>query len=1195
MVARALNSGDLKIYLPQKDVVLLDWWFDFVGNKKNILARCDQGYWNLLSEVWTKLQDDQETLSRIYLSHSFLTILSDTLGDFTKLNVKDNTEDGVRDLIYAISNAIKILGTSGLWFRVASDTANAIIFSYLKSIEYLKFNYPKVLVANCTLQLNQEISNVLQATLYGTSDLKKMSAMFNSKCLGVAFVALGFELPDLIHSTIKSAVSALLFENEQSSDIEFNTISPETLDLTNLDNKSTLIQSALHLYSIICVRAPKKAAAAFFSLTQIYPQSIKKLIKVAGENQIKISTESLAVLSDHELKKKIDLDWELLERILELDSTVVTEENRVKALLSTESAVSDAFSSFSRALIKYYAEARELVTFILSWKIFIRDSSPWCGDDVLHFLSIHLKSLSVHQMKGLLKSLVEPIRAGKSNASAVQVYIPIIAVVMSFFLQQSPPAVVLYDPLFSILDSNYLADSELFWHAKYLILSLNAAVVQRSAEAVLKQAKEAKYGLEIKADDGLPLNIMQIIFRIREFVVIDKFDSICKKMIKFVEKKATDPERFLRVINQRWLLIANTCFDEKNRSRLIELFAQHEKVFQELCQNEVMHEQRNLSQIVVTQIASGIDETKPPNLLQSKLISALPMEIVRRENRVKILNTLSSISFDEQNIEYQINIRTAINRFLERPTVSTPLETRPDVLRNYFTALGKTDDEQLEAVTASACERVIQYHASNSNTQEEIHTSYLQDLIEHEKKFLSKLKPNKSLSSSKRKALDFSCLIAATVPAEMAASAGLNKLLIRVLLEQLEKKKDSISSNLQSTLLIFRNLDRVFAPSKKLLKSGSLHTILGGYVVHAIQTLENDRSDVHSRQLLVHCFHVLVRTSNSDIEIETIVALYLILSDFDIKVDDSLLHGKIEKLDDTQFTRLFRTLVSDSFAGSVNPYSYFRTAAIFASAADVKIHVSCVEHFIRFVSLTSCHASSLDGKSLVAFIDLIDLLLKEKTWIITQYALELIVSAITEVSSEGPELDAGDNQDEIYVAITRVVSSILLFHRHRINGRYFLLTKVFSILLAALSNPSHVLCNSRFCYIPESLAQPCELQLTEKSAVVYSRLLENLCEPPIQAIRERGGKSNLTSASTIAKRQVSKFIGIILINYIRLTLQTGFSGAIKKALTPGFYLVFDILGEEKLRNTNFLLDANSRPYFKTLYEDYMAHGKWKND
>lgn len=1186
MVAKALLANELNVYLPQKEVVILEWWFYFVGEKKNTTARCDADYWTLFSQVWSSLQNDQETLSRIYLSNSFLALLSNFLSDFVSTK-QDN--EAIIDTVSAVGAAIKLVGTSGLWFRMASDLAHNIIHGFLNFIVFLKAHHTEALADQSVLNLTQEIVSILHATLHGTADLKGLSSIFSTKSLPLAFLTLGHDLPEDVLTAVKSFTSVLLHEKDSLAESNFDAISPDIPFLKSIDH-NIMTHSSLIFYSIICEKAPTKAPDAFFKLTQFYPDSTKQLIKVSRDFQIKLSVDSLIALVEKTVESET-LDWDFLESTLDLDSTVITEDKMVSKLLSTKSTANPAFDSFSQAFIKYFAEARELTSFIISWKQHIKETSQWCSDSVLHCIAFHVKSLSSHQLKGLFGQLIKPLQNSKSKESASQSYLPIIAVVMSFFLQSSAPPAILHESLFAIIDSDHLVDSQLFWRTKYLILSLSGSIVHKASKSLLKQAKNIKYGLEEKNIDDLALHVMQTVFRIREFAEIEKFDSIVKKVLKFIQKKATDPERILEVINQRWLLIAENTFDKENQERLIDSFASHEVAFSKLCQNDIFYEQRSLSKIVVTQIAG---DSADIGISKIKLLSTMPMEIVWRENRAKLLTSLANLPFDSSDIEHQLYIRTTINKFVRQTTVSTDFESKPSVLREYFTALGTVQNDKLELVTREACESVLEYH-SKSMTSQTISENYIQELISQEKSFLKKVKKSKSLDWAQLKHLDFTCLVAAKSPLALVTDSGLGQLLNEILLAQLESPSSEHAENQNKELMILRNLDMISAFSKTLMDTSLLHPLLGKFSIQSIQNLENSTQNSHSRNVLVHSFQVLVRTSTELSQLENVVALYTFISQLGVEVDNSDLVSALSRLDDADYTALLSALVQDSFSGTLSPTAYYRVASTFASASDHKSHPSSIEHFIKLIGLTLVHGKVLDAEAVIAFLDLIDLLLRDKSWVITQYGLELVIAATTAISLEGPALEKGQNQDFVFVRVTHVLSSILLFHRHRLNGRYFLFTKLLTCLLAALAAPRHNLVSTRFSHVPASQTVACEHQLTEKSALAFSRLVENLCDPSTQAVRERGGKANLSSASGIAKRQVSKFIGILLINYIRLTLQTGFSGPIKKALTPGFYLVFDVLGEDRMKNTNFLLDANSRPFFKTLYEDYMAHGKWKND
>ena len=302
-----------------------------------------------------------------------------------------------------------------------------------------------------------------------------------------------------------------------------------------------------------------------------------------------------------------------------------------------------------KLLSKYFSEARELVQFILSWKSHISDNSPWCDDEVLDFISFHVNSLSTHQLKGLLKQLIEPVESGKTKQSAAQLFLPIVTVVMSFFRHHTPPSETLYDVLTTVLTSKTLSESEFLWRTKYLILSLNPDMVKNSYEKILKQIKKVKFSS--KTDDGVCFYTMQILFRIREFVEIKDFDDTVQDIIKYIGKKTKSPEKYLTAITNRWLLVVSHCFNDENRLNLISIYTKYEDEFQALCLNEVFYEQRKLARNVITQIASELTEKNEVTLYRSKFLSFMPMEIVKRENRAAIMNTLINVPFDKKDLD----------------------------------------------------------------------------------------------------------------------------------------------------------------------------------------------------------------------------------------------------------------------------------------------------------------------------------------------------------------------------------------------------------------------------------------------------------------------------------------------------------------------------------------------------------------
>jgi hypothetical protein len=294
--------------------------------------------------------------------------------------------------------------------------------------------------------------------------------------------------------------------------------------------------------------------------------------------------------------------------------------------------------------------------------------------------------------------------------------------------------------------------------------------------------------------------------------------------------------------------------------------------------------------------------------------------------------------------------------------------------------------------------------------------------------------------------------------------------------------------------------------------------------------------------------------------------------------------------------------------------AYFRALFVVGAAVPVADGTSFSVFTRTFAMfLNKCQKMSRDA--VIVFLDLVGKLLKDKTKVISQHGLEVILAIVCKMASiSGPsftnipghmnepseashkgsrgEISRNlDNADEIFVRLCGVVSSVLLFHRHRINGRHHLVVSVFTSLLKCLTRP-----------IASQQLQQCApwvheegSGLSQACAVAYTRILSNLCEPPVQAIREKGGKSNLTSSTQLAKHALAKHVAAILVCYIAASLHVGFHPEIRNALRMGFYSVFDVLGQEGLKTATALMDFSSRAYFKTLYDDYMAHGKWKEE
>lgn len=204
--------------------------------------------------------------------------------------------------------------------------------------------------------------------------------------------------------------------------------------------------------------------------------------------------------------------------------------------------------------------------------------------------------------------------------------------------------------------------------------------------------------------------------------------------------------------------------------------------------------------------------------------------------------------------------------------------------------------------------------------------------------------------------------------------------------------------------------------------------------------------------------------------------------------------------------------------------------------------------------------------TIVGFLSTLTSMLSDHVWIVSQYAVELLLATTGVVLKKSQHR----NQSKVFVASINLVSYIVLFHRFRLTARYHLLVST----------------------LAEAMKHLTRKDVTEEDASVFARILVTLSEPPIQ--RSTKENDSLTSQSAIYKRAIRKQAHVLLINYVHMQVSAPLKSSITDALMPGIFSVFGLLSKVELQLVNQLLDLLGKVYFKNLYQNYKDHGKWKN-
>lgn len=158
---------------------------------------------------------------------------------------------------------------------------------------------------------------------------------------------------------------------------------------------------------------------------------------------------------------------------------------------------------------------------------------------------------------------------------------------------------------------------------------------------------------------------------------------------------------------------------------------------------------------------------------------------------------------------------------------------------------------------------------------------------------------------------------------------------------------------------------------------------------------------------------------------------------------------------------------------------------------------------------------------------------------------------------------------------------VLVLHRVRLGGRYHLVVAALQGLLRCLfvSYPT----SSTTWIASESVSA-----LGEAHAAAYGRLLSTICDPTVSAVTRPGKASRrgLTDETKKARRMAGQHVQYVVMEYCHCQLMGRLQPAMKAALAPGLYAMFDVMSHEVMRTMNEAMDSSCRSIFKALYEEH---------
>lgn len=166
-----------------------------------------------------------------------------------------------------------------------------------------------------------------------------------------------------------------------------------------------------------------------------------------------------------------------------------------------------------------------------------------------------------------------------------------------------------------------------------------------------------------------------------------------------------------------------------------------------------------------------------------------------------------------------------------------------------------------------------------------------------------------------------------------------------------------------------------------------------------------------------------------------------------------------------------------------------------------------------------------------------------------------------------------------YVWMCKLVEATIKKRRLRLEDHYHILLNAIQSLLRNL-------------VLEQQTATSTDGLSQESKAHAFSRLITLICEPTAGAVARSQQNSTLDSAVDAAKRTAGRQMYLVLMQYVKLQLETDVSRGLREALEPAMNAIFDVTPPEGRKLLNDGMDASGRAILREMFKRYTRFGKW---
>jgi hypothetical protein len=1130
-VEKLFGNANGTVYLPQKEKFVLELLVDRISQNNKLAQkfRYSEKTWALFNFIWNQCNNDQRLLSirsKILSKVKFGEIFSKLLDDIIIQELYKN-EILINEFTITISYLIK---NSKVYL---SDDQNLSIVKNLLNL-FVKENFSNELSERLlTITISIFDLNNKATFKYDT----KHKTEFSRFCLANVLSAIGKYDDDddnKLKLQLKSVIVKTLF-----SDADSNNIITFIEGFSLLEsNKFLNANEVLYLLKLIIPKVNINNLETIVKLLiSAFPAYSSILLKEVTDMNKTLSSEFLSISVEKALQSKDDESYDLIIHSIKRNTDVAIKfTDQICELCCLEN--SNSICLF-KELIDSYFKSREIESFIKLWTKVVNENSNslFESDEIISYVASKLITLSYTQLSRFVEIEIDMY---KSSPERNQFFLLAVCKGLlkgvSGSIQNSLSKTLIQNlfQLKSMLVTILKVENKFVWKLKYSVLSLFDVEDISEEVGIITKIKAVD-------DDYYYYSMLRIIEQ-----DVNKVDvTFIKKFKSYFKKKSSNV--FKTRIFSRFFMTIEAIFSNDDISLFVNLLVEtaSDEELSNILKNRYFQAQPKLISMLIEHL---INTSKGFSNLQ--IVSVYAFNKSQREN---ILNLMIN-NLDEPNTKF------IIQNLLQLPTYKSKLETDAKSLIK----LSSKNDTTYDGII----KKIIKFH--------------LIQPIESEKYLISLVKELSTMFdtlSMKNVSYYFDEIKVTLILIKESIGTKFENKTNELFLLALEKIKTIISNpsklSVDDICLLLSFMTEINFVNPNITTSEDIKDIIF-----------NISSAYYDNSVVKNCLFKYICSLGNFYKTQYIIALYIVLGNKENKCPLEKYLSLLSENENLFIGVWFNICESIELSKPTDFGAYIELLTYIIESVkrpnDSKnfklvyyLFVSSISHVFNRITDFNEYSSELDS-----FLKCLKNVTSTKIWIFTQYSTELTMAFITFISKN---LQIQDTYiiKKTYIILSQIISSIVLYQRHRLSNRHHLIITVLISLMKTLFVNSKV--------------------INDEGGLAFKRLISNFCEPNIQTLTVKHSENikskdaELNNALSQTKSGLRKHVPILVFNYIKFYLQYQIDLSIKQHLDNSVYMMLDLLTLNELNYINKSLDNQGRLVFRNIYEDYKKFFKWNEE